>query len=191
MFLFAVETAAEGGFYEQLVGLFENNVINWVVLAVIIVWVWMKKTPAMFQARKERIDAALRDAQSAKEQGEAFLIEQRNKVAKADDEAAKILADAKQLAEQMKTQLEEQTKRDIADLEKKLVSQVANERQLAITELRAAAAKAAIKLAEESLPSLMNEKTKSQLLTQFMEQLDAATAQGPTVPAGHLESTRH
>jgi F-type H+-transporting ATPase subunit b len=188
MFLFAAEAAAEGGFYGQLVELFHNNVINWIVLMALVIWLWTTKTPAMFQARKERIDAALNDASQAKKQGEQFLAEQKQRVAKADDEAARILADAKQLAAQMVEQQKEQTQRDIADLEKKITSQIANERQLAITELRAAAARASIKLTEEALPLMMNDKTKSQLLTQFIEQLDSVTAEGPPVSAGHLES---
>lgn len=181
MFLFAVETTEQLSGYGLVSSWFENNLINWLLLVVGIIFLWQKYTPPMFAGRKQNIETSLKDAALAKEQGEQFLKEQEEKVANAEKEFAGILAEAKKLAAELKTQLEQQTTKDIADLRHKLDNQIANERLVAVSEMRSAAARAAIKLTEQSLPSLMNDSVKSKLLNQFMEQLDSSTSERSTL----------
>ncbi|HEY9718652.1 MAG TPA: hypothetical protein V6C69_14360 [Trichormus sp.] len=173
-----------------LLQLFRNNLINWLLLLAALVYFWRKYTPTMFDARKQRIETMLRDAASAKEQGENLLQDVQKKIASVEEDVQGILNEAKNLAAQLEQQMRDQTVTDLADMEKRITAQIKAEEQLAIIELRAAAARAAIKLTEQTLPSLINDDTKSQLLSQFMEQLDNAAQQGPKVSAGSLESIR-
>lgn len=177
MFLFAVESAEQLTGYAAVAHIFENNVINWLVLVVLLVLLWNKVTPPMFAKREEGINTALREAAEARAQGEAFLKEQEAKVANVEEEVAKKKADAKALAEELKVQREKQTTKDLADLTQKLQNQIATERAVAVTDLRSTAAKAAIHLTAEALPSMMNDTIRGKLLNQFMEQLDSSTSQ--------------
>ncbi len=172
----------------SLYGLFKYNLINWLILLGLLAWAWNKYTPSMFQSRKERIETALAEAAAAKEKGEAFFREQQAKVANVEQESQRMLEEAKQLAAQLEQQMREQTVKEVADLQRKIESQIASERQLAITELRSAAARASIKLTEQILPTLMTAEAKSKLLSQFMEQLDSGSEPGNRLSAGHLES---
>ncbi len=72
MFLFAVETAEQLSGYSLVSSWFENNLINWLVLVVLLVILWNKVTPPMFAGRKEKIENSLREAAEAKAQGDAF-----------------------------------------------------------------------------------------------------------------------
>lgn len=173
---------------EALNHLFENNLINWIVLIGLLGFAWSKFVPSVLESRKDGIETALKEAAKARQEGEAFLAEQRAKVADADARSAQIIEEARQLAIEMELQMKAQMAADLADMQKKIEVQIAGERQLAITELRAAAARAAIKLTEQMLPSMMNAEAKSKLLSQFMEQLDSNSQQGTKVSAGHLES---
>lgn len=177
MFLFAVESAEPLTGYAAVAHIFENNVINWLVLVVLLVILWNKVTPAMFAKREESITSSLREAAEARAQGEAFLKEQEAKVANVEEEVAKKKADAQALAEELKIQREKQTQKDLADLTQKLQNQIATERAVAVTDLRSTAAKAAIHLTEQALPSMMNDTIRGKLLNQFMEQLDSSTSQ--------------
>jgi F-type H+-transporting ATPase subunit b len=172
---------------EFLNSIFQNNLINWLVLLAGLAFAWNKFTPGAFQARKEGIESVLSDAAIARKQGEEFLLEQKKKVANADKEAAGIIEEGKQLAAQLQAQMKQQTEKDMADLKRKIESQMAAERQLAITELRAAAARSAIRLTEQILPTLMTSEAKSKLLSQFVEQLDSRTQQESPVSTGHME----
>ncbi|MBS2003241.1 MAG: hypothetical protein U0103_16290 [Candidatus Obscuribacterales bacterium] len=177
MFLFAVESGEQLSGYAALAHLFENNVINWLVLVVLLIILWNKVTPAMFAKREESITTALREASEARAQAEALLKEQEAKVANVEQEVAKKKTDAQALAEELRVQRQKQTEKDLADLTLKLQNQISTERAVAVTELRGVAAKAAIHLTEQALPSMMNDSIRGKLLNQFMEQLDSSTSQ--------------
>jgi len=173
---------------EFLRSIFDNNLINWLLLMAAIVYFWNKYTPSMFEARQQRIETALRDAAAAKEQGEILLNDVKSKIANQEQEVQGILDEAKQLAVQLEQQMRAQTATDLVEMEKRIKAQIKAEEQLAIIELRAVAARSAIKLTEQMLPSLIDADAKSKLLSQFMEQLDSAAQQGPKISAGSLES---
>jgi F-type H+-transporting ATPase subunit b len=177
MFLFAVETAEQLTGYPLVSSWFENNLINWLVLVVLLVILWNKVTPAMFAKRAESIETSLREAAQTRAESEALLKEQEAKVANVEQEVAQRKSDAKALSEELTLQREKQTEKDLADLAHKLQNQIATERAVAITDLRGSVVKAAIHLTEEALPSMMNDSIRGKLLNQFMEQLDSSTSQ--------------
>ena len=154
----------------------ESNVLNWVLLIAVLWWLCAKTLPPVLKERSETIETEITSAAQAKENALKQLEEQKQKVALADKEAEQILVEAKQAAEQMRIQIEKQTEREAAELLKKFEAALANERQMAVFEMRSIATKAAIKLAEENLRSSMTEATRAKLLTQFVEQLDQVSA---------------
>ena len=152
--------------------LFDNNVINWLLLVALLAWLASKQLPSLLAARKEGIETGLKEAAQARAEGAAFLEAQQAKIANAEKEAEMILVEAKQMAEQMRAQAEEQTKKELADFAAKVEQQIAGERQMAITQLRAAAAKAAVRLAEATLPAHITDATRDRLMSQFFQQLE-------------------
>lgn len=168
MLLFAT---AEHGF---MLFDFENNLINWLLLVVLLCILMAKIMPGIFQSRKESIESALSEASLAKQAGLAFLAEQESRVSNLEKEADGILVEAKQMAERMKQEMEAQTMKDMADLRTRIEHEMANERQLAISQLRTATAKAAIVLTEKSLPSAITDSAKARLMSQFLQQLEAS-----------------
>jgi F0F1-type ATP synthase membrane subunit b/b' len=170
-FLFAVEAAAEGG--NPVFQLFENNLINWIVLIVAIVWFAAKSLPAVFEQRKAGIDAALSEARLVRTEGETFLVTQQQRIANAEKESDNILVEAKQMADKMRTDMELSTKKEIADLETRIEQEIGNQRQLAIMQLRTAAARAAISLSEEGIPKALTDDMKGKLVNNFIDQLEA------------------
>ncbi|MFA7337806.1 MAG: ATP synthase F0 subunit B [Candidatus Obscuribacterales bacterium] len=181
MFLFAeVE-------HNQLFAMFENNVINWVLLVAFFWWVMAKNLPPVFQARDESINATLAAAQKARLDAEALLEKQKAAVANAEKEAEQIIVEAKTIAKEMQANLEAQTKKDIAEMLVKFENAVAGERQLLVNELRQASVKAAIELTRGQLASQTSAEVKANLLNQFMEQLETLNTKS-LVSSGSLES---
>ena len=167
-----------------------SNVLNYIILVVALCWGWSKYAKPAFDSRKEQIETSIKAAQQAKQESQAFLTEQRAKVAEAQKDVDNIVKEARQVAEQMKQQIEEDSKKELADLAAKVEAAIANERQVVITEMRAQAVKAAITLCEEQLSRSVSESVKARLLTQFMEQLDTVTSSGEKMSAGQFESIR-
>lgn len=158
---------------EELNKLFENNLINWAVLMVLLGVLWSKTMPGLFTARRNRIETALTEAGRAKQEGQAFIASQRERIANAEKEADQILVEAKKVAEEMKQQIAEQTKKDSEDLRRKIDQQIATHRQMVITELRSQAATLAVRLAEASLPGAITPNVKNGLQERFIDQLDS------------------
>jgi F-type H+-transporting ATPase subunit b len=158
--------------------LFSNNLINWLLLVVILIYMWMRLTPTIFAARKEKIDAAIREAEQARIEGEQFQKEQEARIQNAEAEASKILEDAKRVAADMAADIKKQTELESAALSKRIDEQIEAEKRLAITEMRSRAATVAVRLAEASLPGAITSSAKSRLLNQFVDQLDAGASNG-------------
>jgi F-type H+-transporting ATPase subunit b len=165
----------------------QSNVINLVVLLVILYWLGAKYLPPVLAARKAAIEADLKAATEAKEKALKQLEEQKQRADLAGKEGEQILVEAKQAAERMRAEIEKQTNRDISDLLKKFESSLANERQSAVSEMRAIAIRAAIKLTEENLRSTMTDEARAKLLTQFVEQLDNISDGEQLIPPGQFE----
>lgn len=165
MFIFAAET-------EGLFGLFHNNLINWLLLVAVLVYMWMRITPAIFKGRQDDIETALLQAAESRKEGQAFLEEQRKKIENAEHEAETILVEARKVASEMKQQIVDQTAKDSQDLKHRIEQQIEGERRLAVTEMRSQAATVAVRLAEATLPGAITSTAKSRLLGEFVEQLD-------------------
>lgn len=166
MFIFATEGNA-------LLHLFESNLLNWILLVILLAYLWMKATPALFQARQEKIDTAIEEAGKAKAEAERFLSDQTARIANAEQESKKILVEAKQVAQEMKQQIAEQATQEVADFERKIGQAITGETQMAITELRSQAATVAVRLAETTLPGAMTASAKDRMLAEFIDQLES------------------
>ena len=94
--------------------MFENNVINWLVLIGFVIWIMSKNLPPMLKAREDNINLAISQAKEAREMAHNLLQKQESSVANAQAEEEAILSEARSLAEQMKVQIAEQTQKDIA-----------------------------------------------------------------------------
>ncbi|MBX9940447.1 MAG: ATP synthase F0 subunit B [Candidatus Obscuribacterales bacterium] len=177
--MFFAEVEAPG-----IMSIFENNLINWLLLVAFMYWVLAKFLPPAFKSREDGINATLTAAREARSQAEALLSKQKEAVANAEKEADQILDEAKKAAKEMQASIEEQTRKDVADMLAKFENAVAAERQMLVTEMRQASVKAAMQLAREQLASAVTPEVRSQLLNQFMEQLETMNTTKGTMTAG-------
>lgn len=157
---------------EQLFEIFENNLINWLLLVAILVYMWVRLTPAMFAARKDKIEATLQEAEQAHKEGQEFLAQQKTRIENAEAESQKILDEAKRVASEMKAEIAVQTQSEEKYLRERITQQINAEKQQAFTEMKSRAAVVAVRLAEASLPGAITDSAKARLQNQFVEQLE-------------------
>lgn len=178
---------AEVGESAGIMGMFENNVINWLLLVAFLYWVMATKLPPVLKGREEGIKATLAQAQKAREEAQEQLSRQKTAVANAEAEAENILKEAKHAAHEMQVAIEEQTKKDVADMLHKFESALAAERQMLVSQMRHAAVHAAIDLARVELAGRVTPEVRANLLNQFMGQLETLNPGNP-VSSSTLES---
>ena len=165
---------------------FKSNVINWLVLVGFLVYAINKMVPPMLAQRERSINEQIKSAEEARNEAQSFLKEQETKIEHAQKEADKIVDEAKVVGEQLKTEIEQQTTREVADLKKKLESAIDNERQMIVTEVRSAAVEAAVKLSKEYLEKNVSEADNKRLLSQFMQELDTLSGAESFAPGTAL-----
>jgi len=166
---------------------FRSNFINWLVLIGLIWWGCDKYLRAVFANRQKSIESQLSDAAQAKEAARQLVAEHQAMVLKADKDIESIVTEGRRSAEELGRRLEEQSKNDMEELRKKIEAASAMERQLAISEMRAIAANTALRLARNSLSKNLSEASKTQLLNQFVEQLDQISGQEELAPPQQFE----
>jgi F-type H+-transporting ATPase subunit b len=159
---------------DSLFSVFENNLVNWLVLVGLLIWLCSKYVPPLLQARKEKIEAALSEAAKTKTASIAFLEAQQKRLSAAEEEAKNILTEARQIAANMNADIVAQTKKDMAALEQNMKLQLENERRLAVRQLRSVAARAAIKLSSQQLSDAVTDSMKSRLLREFLEEIEVS-----------------
>ncbi len=158
----------------QIGELFSNNLINWIILILLLIYMWARLTPAMFTARKDKIESALKEAEQARIEGQEFFKKQEARIANAEEESRSILEKATEMAAMMAAEIDAQTEAETKALSQRITQEIASAYQQAIIELRSRTATVAIKLAEASLPAVITDSARTRLLTEFVEQLDNA-----------------
>ncbi len=157
---------------------FKSNVINWVILVGFLFYGINKLVPPMLAKREASIKEEINVAERIKAESDAFFLEQKQNLENAQRESENIVDEAKTLAETMKTEIKNQTTREVADLQRKLEAAIANERQMIVTEVRSAAVEAAVKLSRSYLEKNVDEADNKRLLSQFVAGLDTLSGPG-------------
>ena len=178
LILFFAEVEHEQPQLLEVVLDWKHNVINWLILMALIIYGINKLVPPMLKQREESINRELNSAAKIKAESDEFFASQKQNLENAQKESDKIVDEAKAVAQQMKAEILNQTTREVADLQKKLESAIANERQMIVTEVRTAAVEAAVQLSQSYLEKNVSESDNKRLLSQFMQELDSLSGPG-------------
>jgi F-type H+-transporting ATPase subunit b len=144
-------------------------VLNFVIIAVLLVLIMKSKVPAAFRARTESIQEGIAGARQASEEAQRRLSDIERRLAKLDTEIAAMAAAAETEAQKEEARIRaaaEEDKRKIveaADLE------IVAATRLARTELRAYVSELAVALAEKRIQ--VNASTDQELVRAFVDQL--------------------
>lgn len=144
-------------------------VLNFMIIAALIVWGWKKNVPAMFRARTEGIRKNLDEARRASEDANRRLGEIESRLAKLDGEIAAMRKSAE--AEGV---TEEQRIRGEAEEDRKKVIEAAEQEidaaaKAARRDLKSYAATLAVSLAEKKIQ--IDRNTDQALVTRFVHDL--------------------
>jgi F-type H+-transporting ATPase subunit b len=144
--------------------IFEANIINLAIVGAVVFIFGRKFLTKTLGERRDRIEAALTDAERRQKQAEAALAEAKKQLAAAQAEAANIKKEAVVSAENAKAEVMARAARDI-ELLKQTASQDTNaEQERAMAELRQRIVALAIADAEAKLPGALDDSKQSALV---------------------------
>ena len=123
--------------------------------------------------RALRIKAELDEARRLREEAEALLTQYRRRQAEAEQEAAAIIAEARAEAERVAAEARGKMEELVARKTKLAESKIGQAEAQALTEVRAAAADAAVAAAEKILAQTAKGKVADELVTKGIAEVKA------------------
>ncbi|HUF12320.1 MAG TPA: F0F1 ATP synthase subunit B [Longimicrobiales bacterium] len=162
-------------------GLFDLNlgVSFWtIVIFLLLLWALAKYAfPAILgyaQAREDRIRELMESAQRDRDEALRLLEEQKRQLAGTRDEAALILAEAKQAAESVRQEVVEKAHAEHREMLERARGEIEREREKAVDAIRATA----VELALAATSKLLGQKVQGDADRRFVQDVIARTGTG-------------
>ncbi len=176
-FLFAAiavaqEAAHEGGEggHEAITfaGDWLPRIVNFAIIAGIIVYFMRKPARDFFRNRSAEIEKALRESQEARQQAVAALAEMERKVRELEAEVRSMVADAQARGEKDKAALVEEGKRASKDIQDQVKAGIEIEMQKAKADLAVEASLLAVDLAEGKIKSTIGKQDHERIVKDYI-----------------------
>jgi F-type H+-transporting ATPase subunit b len=150
--------------------------LNFAIIAALVIWAWKKNVPAMFRARGETIRKNLEEARRASEDANRRLGDIESRLAKLDSEIAEMRqnaeAEAAKEEEHINVQAEEDRKKVVESAEQEIDAAAKAARR----ELKAYAASLAVSMAEKKIQ--VDPATDKTLVSSFVRELTSNGGKG-------------
>jgi F-type H+-transporting ATPase subunit b len=146
--------------------------INFAIVAGVIVWVFGKKLPPIFQKRAEAVNSAIISATNAKAAADALLREAETKIANLQKEVGELRALAEKEAAAEVERLRAATQSDAQKIAAAAKAEIEAAERAARLELKALAANLAVDGAESLLVKQLTPKAQESLISNFVKSLE-------------------
>ncbi len=175
MLLLAAADAGEG----QAFSPFDVNtgVIfwTWVVFGILLFVLWKWVWPVILRAveeRERRITQQLAEADKANQEAQALLEEHKKLVAGARQDASRLVAEAKSVAEKEREQLLAKARAEQEDIVERARREIQSERDRALADLRLEAVDLALAAASRLIEKRLDDEGDRKLVTEYLASLE-------------------
>jgi F-type H+-transporting ATPase subunit b len=157
-----------------------NNELIWgaISFAVLFVLLWKLAYPGIkkgMEARTERIQASVDEAEAAKNEAQSVLDDYRRQLADARNESARIIEEARQQADALKRDQEARLQAELAEMRSRATADVESAKTQALADLRADVADVAIQAAQVIVQHNLDRDTQIQLIENYINQVGSAS----------------
>lgn len=158
----------------------EINEVIWGAISFTVLFYLLAKFgfPAVkkgMDARADRIRDNLADAERAREEAQAALADYKRRLAEANDEAGRIIDEARKTAETVRADLRARAEAEAAEIRQRASDDIAAQVVRAQADLRARVALMSIELAEKVVEHNLDRDTNQALVEQYITQLGSSS----------------
>jgi len=146
--------------------------INFAIVAAMLIWLFAKKLPPVFQKNAGRISSAITAATAVKAEAERKLREAEARLANLEREVANLRAEAQQESSAEERRIRVLTQSDEQKIAAAAKAEIAAAERAARVELKALAAKLAVDNAESLLAKQLTPAAQESLISSFVQSLD-------------------
>lgn len=152
-------------------GLIFWTVITFVILLLILKKVAWKPILGVLEERETYIKDSLDKAEKARLEGEKLLSENREALAKTEEEAQKIIAQGREFAEKLKEQIISESKSEAKKMLDDATAEIKRKNDEAFESLKSQVALIAIQAAEKLLKENLDKEKQKHLVDRFIDDL--------------------
>jgi len=152
-------------------GLIIWTIITFVLLVLVLSKVAWKPLLQALHGRENGIREALREADEARKEAEKVLAENRQAIAKANEETARLLREGRELADQMKNDIVARAHESAKHAVEQAKDEIQRERDAALVQLRNQVADLAIKAAEKILDESLDAARQKKIVDKVLLKL--------------------
>ncbi len=153
-----------------------TGLIAWTIVTFILLLIVLRKfawKPLLegLQRREEKVRTSIERAEQAQRDAERLMEENRQRLARADQESHRLLSEGRVLAEKLKADIVEQANRQSRKMIDQAHLEIEREKEAALAQLRNEVASLAIKAAEKILDETLDEKRQRKLLDTYLDSI--------------------
>jgi F-type H+-transporting ATPase subunit b len=142
--------------------------IAFVIVVSLIIWKGGPAIKNMWNGRIDRLRKELDDAAAARVEAEAKLAAVEQRIAKADEERARIRAEAQQASGSLATQIAERAQHEAVEIRARAAADAENSKAQAGADLEAELARVAVGAAEQVVTKNLDTATQRQLIEAYI-----------------------
>ncbi len=165
------EGGEAGGPLDVNPGLIFWTVITFITLLLILRFTAWKPILASLSSREDFIKDSLQKAENERKEAERLLEENKAAMAKAEDEAQKIIAQGREYGEKLKEQILEESRNESKKMIAAASAEIERKNQEAFESLKNQVASIAIGAAEKIIRENLDEEKQSKLVDKFIDEL--------------------
>ena len=163
-FLASEMAEAEVGGFGLNFDILETNLINLSIAIALVVYFGRNLLGKILGDRRDAIETAIKEAEARKKAASAGLADQQQKLAQAQEEAAKIRASAQDAANKSREAILVKAEQDVQRMREAAVQDLNTEQERVINEVRQRIAALALQKAEGDLPGQLNDGVQQRLV---------------------------
>jgi F-type H+-transporting ATPase subunit b len=154
----------------------EPGLLIWTIIIFFILLFLLKKFawgPILksLSEREKSIKDSIDKAELLKQESEKLLAQNRDLLAKADDEARKIISEGKEMAEKLRNDLMGKTHEDSAKMLQQAKAEIEREKMAALNELRNEIAQLATEAAGKIIDENLDPEKQKKIVNNFINQI--------------------
>lgn len=170
----APASAEESGGIDLLLPAPEELIAGLIAFIIIFLVIWKFALPSLkatLQARQDEVKSRLESAEKSKEEAAALLTDYQAQVAGAKDEAAQIVADARDAGEAVKADIVARAEADAEAIKARGHEEVVAERDRVAADLRRQVADLSLDVAQRVVVSSLDADSQRALVDQYIDDL--------------------
>jgi F-type H+-transporting ATPase subunit b len=174
VFLAAGEEDAPEGI-DLVIPEFEELIAGIIAFSIVFILIWWKVRPAIAEtlaARQEAITGQLTEAEKAKQEAEGLLDDYKQQLATAKDEANKIVDDARQSAESLRSEMVGKAESEADAIRSRAREDAESEKERAAGQIRDEVASLSLALAQKVVGESVDSAAQQSLVDRYIDDLE-------------------